>query len=85
MRMATAASASNLPFTQVDMQKLKGNATLEFKLAVVNHYRDSNLYQTSLLNMKTILRWAGKKLKKVKNGSKRMVTARKAAFSRNGS
>ena len=71
-----------LSFPQVDLRKLKGNATLEFKLAVVNHCCENNLYQTSKrfsLNMKTIFRWAGdeEKLKKAKKGSKRTVRARK--------
>ena len=57
----------------------------DFKLTVVNHYRENNLYQTSRrfsLNLKTVLRWVAdeEKLKIAKNGSKRTVTAREAAF-----
>ena len=84
LRMATAVSASILSSSGSAKAKRKCY-TREFKLAVVNHYRENNMYQTSRrfsLNTKTILRWAGdeEKLKKAKKGSKHTVTERKAAF-----
>ena len=44
--MATAAGASVLPSNGSGKAKRKSYAR-EFKLTVVNHYCDNNLYQTS--------------------------------------
>ena len=83
--MATAAAASVLPSNGSDSGKAKRKSyAREFKLTVVNHYQENNLYQTSKrfsLNTKTILRWVAdkEKLKKAK-GSKRTITVRKVAF-----
>ena len=83
--MASATCASVLPSNGPGKAKRKSYAR-EFKLTVVNYYRVNNLYQTSKrfsLNTKPILRWVidDGKLKEAKKGSKRAVTARKAAFS----
>ena len=64
--------------SQTGQMKLRRKSyTREFKLSVVNFYRDnnSNLYQTSKrfsLNTKTLLRWIGDEdgIKKSKKGSK---------------
>ena len=87
--MVTAAAASVLPSNGSDSGKAKRKSyAREFKLTIVNHYRENNLYQTSKrfsLNTKTSLRWAAdeEKLKKAKKGSKRTITVRKAAFPEN--
>ena len=73
--MATVTGTSVFPSNGSGNTKRKSYVR-EFKLTVVNHYCENNLYQTSKrfsLNTKTILRWA-------KKGSKRMVTMRKAVF-----
>ena len=46
LTMATAAGASVLPSNGSGKAKRKSYAR-EFKLTVVNHYCDNNLYQTS--------------------------------------
>jgi transposase-like protein len=84
LAIATAAAASVLPFKMDQiLEKLEGKR--DFKLTVVNHYCENNLYQTSKrfsLNTKTILRWVADKEKqnKAKKGSKHTITVRKAAF-----
>ena len=81
--MATAAAASVLPSNGSDSGKAKRKSyTREFKLTVINHYCENNLYQTSKrfsLNTKTILRWVADE-EKLKKGSKCTITVRKAAF-----
>ena len=82
--MATAAGASVLLSNGSGKAKRKSYVR-EFKLTIVNHYCENNLYQMSKrfsLNMKMILRWVvnKEKLKKAKKGSKCTVITRKAAF-----
>ena len=54
--MATAAGASVLPSNGSGQAKRKSYAR-EFKLTVVNHYRDHNIFvpDVQLFNAKTIL------------------------------